>query len=249
MSDPENKKNDFSTQNNQENYQLDPKKDKDKNAKNTRSGDEDTDDEDSDTDDSSDGDFDDKHDNKNTSDTIIDDDEDEPHYIKIIKDDAEFDGVMDDENRVRLLSNTRDDLIKTDRKISEIIGWDGQQEKDLLKFEAEKEVKKTVTTKKELKQQRARIDIARRVTDLFFGNKGKIPSNSIINNQKQLLATGLTANDVTVKDKQLKHKVEDEKHHHSHHDKDHHNNHEKLSFADKIRQEQQNHGHGGGRDV
>jgi hypothetical protein len=234
--------------------QINPKKNKldDKNT----SGTDDNDTEGSD-DDSGDGDFGDSdNSDKNTDDAIIDDDnDDKPRFIKIIKDDAEFDEGMDDELRARLLSNTKDDLVKTDRKISEIINEDGQQEKDLRIFEKEKEVKKIISSKKDLKQeQRTKIDILRRVSDLFFGNKHNTPSNSVINNQKRLLATGLTPNDVTVKDKQLKHKVEHEKHHHKdHHDHDHHGEHDtKISFADKIRlqQEQHNHGHNdGGRNI
>jgi hypothetical protein len=241
MPDLENKKEDLTP--------LNPKKDKNNNDKPddgdvSDSGD---DSEDSD-DDSSDGGFSDNNSDE-ASNVETDDKEDKPRFIKIIKDDTEFDEAMDDETRVRLLSNTRDDLVKTNRKISEIINDDGQQEKDLRKFEAEKEVKKTVATKKDLKQQqRTKIDILRRVSDLFFGDKNKIPSNSVANNQKRLQATGLTANDVTVKDKQLKHKIADEKHHSHHHDE-----HEsKLSFADKIRlqQEQHNHGHNdGGRNM
>ena len=247
MPDLENKKDDLN--------QLNPKKDKDNNDNKPDDvdvSDSSDDTEDSD-DDSSDGGFSDNNTDDEVSDVETDDKEDKPRFIKIIKDDTEFDEAMDDETRVRLLSSTRDDLVKTDRKISEIINEDGQQEKDLRKFEAEKEVKKTIVTKKDLKQQqRTKIDILRRVSDLFFGDKNKIPSNSVANNQKRLQATGLTANDVTVKDKQLKHKIADEKHHSHYHDH-HHDEHEpKLSFADKIRlqQEQHNHGHNdGGRNM
>jgi hypothetical protein len=235
MPDSENKKKDPT--------QLNPKKDKDDNHNKPDDGD--VSDSSNDTEDSGDGGFSDDSADDEASDVEADDDkEDKPRFIKIIKDDTEFDEAMDGEIRVRLLSNTRDDLVKTDRKISETINDDGQQEKDLRKFEAEKKVKKTISNKKDLKhEQRTKIDILRRVSDLFFGDKNKIPSNSIANNQKKLLATGLTANDVTVKDKQIKHKIADEKHHNDHHDK-----HE--SFADKIRlREQHNHGNDGGRNM
>jgi hypothetical protein len=251
MPDLESKKEDLN--------QLNPKKDQDSKKSDDRKMSDSGDDTEDSDDDSGSGDFGGNNASDETNDVPNDDDdkEDEPHFIKIIKDDV--DEAIDDETRTRLLSNTRDDLVKTDRKISEIINEDGQQEKDLRIFEAEKEVKKTTSDKKELKQQqRTKIDILRRVTSLFH-DKNKIPSNSIANNQQKLLATGLTANDVTVKDKQLKHKVADEKHHHHDHHKNHDNHknhhdpndkHAEMSFVERLMQQNHNNDHNsGGRGV
>lgn len=194
---------------------------------------------------------DDESDDDQDSDT---DSDDEPRYIKIIKDDTKADDGMDNETRARLLSNVKDDLVKTDRKISDVISDEGQQEKDLRKFESEKEnrIKRIISDKKETRQeQRTRIDIGRRVSELFFGKKN--PQIPPANNQQRLLATGLTANDVTVKDKELKHKILEQKHHgHDHNDSHHDNSHpihgSKLTFADLIRSQQHNHDNeGGGR--